>query len=440
MRLLISLLLLCAVPASAATRIDVPGCLYADSLVSGQYAATVKDTHIATDRGPVDLPPGGNALYLQRAADGRRFAAVGNLDDRAYEWDGSAWSSPGMAFGVNAVIYDVRDVLRIAWGPGTPTGSQGWRYLNDVGNLVTGDESYADPANHLWEYTIRGDVRCGQGGDENGLQCLVRGRRVLVEPGVIRFIRFRRTGEELALAWVRQDTASCGLLWLSVGELETYPTYTVPGSTLPPVEPPTPPVEPPAQEPASLLDAVKAERAKVDGQPTNAQLGAMLNAVAWAHREHGWGLSKKPGGHNCPTPPPAAVLIACDILHHKPTNTLYDVFGSVEAGAFPQWGSVGPPLTPDREWLAPVRPADATEPEPDPQPIPDPQPDPAMLARLEALEARVSALEARPQPNGVPEDRVQTLIDRALASLRVVGSTSRDWSHAHKLDLQVLRR
>jgi hypothetical protein len=63
-----------------------------------------------------------------------------------------------------------------------------------------------------------------------------------------------------------------------------------------------------------------------------------------------------------------------------------------------------------------------------------------MLARLEALEARVSALEARPQPNGVPEDRVQTLIDRALASLRVVGSTSRDWSHTHRIDLQVIRK
>jgi hypothetical protein len=202
------------------------------------------------------------------------------------------------------------------------------------------------------------------------------------------------------------------------------------------------------QEPASLLDTVRAVRARVDGQPTNPQLAAMLNEIAWLHRAEGWGLSKKPGGHNCPTPPPAAVLIACDILHHKPTNLLYDVFGSVEAGATPQWGSVGPPLTPDREWLAPIAPS-GTEPEP-PPPTDDLKLVVAVLqARVLALEEtvrrvddtlvsmgqRVGALE-----NGVPEDRVSALIDQAIASLRVTGRTERAFfGHSHQVELKVVR-
>ena len=168
--LVIAALLALATPAHGAIRIDVPGGWYLDALPNGAYVALVKDSHLQTSRGRVELPNGGNLLFVRIAADGQRFAGIGHLDDRAYEWSGSGWSSPSMAFGPNAIAYDVRDVLRVVWGPGTPTGSMGWRYLADSGDLVTAEDTYADPLNHLWEYTIRGDIRCGQGGDEEGLQ------------------------------------------------------------------------------------------------------------------------------------------------------------------------------------------------------------------------------------------------------------------------------
>ena len=447
--LILFLLLLVAAPLSAATRLDVPGGWYVDACVNGDVTALIKDSHLQTPGGRVELPGGQNLLYISAACDGSgRFAGVGHRDDRAYEWTG-IWSSPGMAFGVNSVIYDSAGKLRVAWATG-PTGSQGWRYRADDGRLVTGDESYADPARHLWEYTIRGDIRCGQGGDEEGLQCLVRGRRVLVEPGVIRFIRFRREGDRLALAWIRQDTRAAAALWLSVAELEAYPTYTVPGTNPPPPPPPSPPPPPPpGQEPASLLEDVARARAKVAGQPTPAQLGAMLNAVAWKHRDKGWGLSTKTSGNKCPMPPPAATWIACDILHHKPTDQLYDVFVGQEDGARPTWSKAAHHNSASRPWLAPVAPIET-----EPDPVPVPEPDPELLARVTALEQRVAELlgfgdtittldqriAALERTNGVPEEQTRALIDAALTNLRVAGTTSRDWGHGHQIDLQVIRR
>jgi hypothetical protein len=371
--------------SAASTRLTIPGGWYADSVPSGAYVALVKDSHLQTSAGVMTLPPGGNLLYVRLAADGRRFAGVGGTDDHVYEWDGG-WHDRGMGFGVNATIYDARDVLRIVWGAGTPTGSQGWRYLNDVGNLVTGDDSY-NCRNGLYECTVHGDIVCGQGNDEEGLHCLIRGRRVLVEPGIVRFIRFRRSGDRLALAWVRQDTRSAGLLWLSVDELDALSTYTLPAPKPRPepnAPPPGPIPSPPTQEPASLKKDVEAERAKVPGLPTKAQLAAMLNAIAWKHRDKGWGLSRKDGGNKCPMPSPAALYIACDILHHKPTNRLYDVFGSSDTKATPMWLKHENPPPASRPWVAPIQPVGS----PPDVPTPDPP-----VANCDALAARITALE-----------------------------------------------
>lgn len=116
-------------------------------------------------------------------------------------------------------------------------------------------------------------------------------------------------------------------------------------------------------EQASLLEQVKAERSKITGQPTEAQIGVILNKVAWDNRFDGWGLNRKEAGNHCPSP---AGSIACDILHHKPTNALYDVFRDIENGATPQWTLVGTADNPDRPWVAPMMPPDGGPPPPPP--------------------------------------------------------------------------
>lgn len=96
------------------------------------------------------------------------------------------------------------------------------------------------------------------------------------------------------------------------------------------------------------------DRYGYDNWPTREQLGAMLNEMAWRHRDDGWGLSAKPGGYNVPMP--NGTLIASDILHHGPTNLLVDVLQAAGEASIPQWDIVGYPQAADRVWLAPIPP------------------------------------------------------------------------------------
>jgi hypothetical protein len=113
---------------------------------------------------------------------------------------------------------------------------------------------------------------------------------------------------------------------------------------------------------------------------SNAQIGEMLNRIAWTHRAQGIGLSQKPGGNRCPS---LAGEIACDILMLE-NGTAWDVFRSAEPGepTAPQCGSAIQITDPDRGWIAPVEPRGVEEPPPPPPPG-----DVALATVLEKLEA-----------------------------------------------------
>lgn len=127
---------------------------------------------------------------------------------------------------------------------------------------------------------------------------------------------------------------------------------------------------------------------------TREERAALLNAVAWAHRDEGVGLEKKPGGDNVPQPR-TGILIAQDILRF-PGNIGRDVLKDAEGAAEPAWGDPGPadPAT----FVAPVEPIGASQPPVDPPPVDPPPVPPNIEARLTALEARVLAIEQRQQP------------------------------------------
>lgn len=125
----------------------------------------------------------------------------------------------------------------------------------------------------------------------------------------------------------------------------------------------------------NLSAQVRAERAKYPTVLTEDQPAKILNAVAWANRADGWGLSVKPHGNHVLSP--QGVFVAYDILHHKPTNKLFGCFTN-ELRADVNWGEEpyhGDPV--GRPWLAPIDPGASV-----PAPTPTPQP-PSNLPTLD---------------------------------------------------------
>lgn len=153
----------------------------------------------------------------------------------------------------------------------------------------------------------------------------------------------------------------------------------------------------PAAAQSNLLGTVQSVRAKYGPVPSEAELCAIVNEVAWIHREEGFGLSAKPGGNACVRHDGARVAV--DIVQHQSTGTLFDILIDAGGPAIPSWGVAHPHNDPNRPWVAPIAPAGGTPPPPPPPPDDEPPPsDPdlkallvAMLAKLDALEQAVQA-------------------------------------------------
>jgi hypothetical protein len=406
---------------------------YVDALPSGQYAVApfAGQGQLRTSHGAVDLP-GEPFLYTVIAPDGVQIAGVGNATDRAWRWDGQRWHDHGLAFGPQPLIF-VAGGLRIVTGP----PAHGYRYLDPVsGQPVTCSDTYADTNRQIWEYTeLAGGLVIGQGGEgphgDDPLIALWRGRRILIQPGRCRIIKASWDGETISIAWVQEDAVVASVLWLTLAELLTFPDVSTVVPPAPQPVPPPPPVPipvPPMALPASLFEHVKDVRARVDGLPTPEQLGQMLNEVAWRNRLAGWGLSRKNGGNRVPFP--GGGTIAADILHHQPTDTLWDVFNAAtgpDATATATWGQTEHHHDPDRPWVAPVQPAGGDdgdpgdENEPKPEPTPEPQPActcadliAALHAKIDALTDRVVTLET--QPDSAIVDLVNAKVDAKIAA------------------------
>lgn len=156
-----------------------------------------------------------------------------------------------------------------------------------------------------------------------------------------------------------------------------------------------------------------------------AQLGALLNRVAWAHRAEGFGLSRKDFGNHTESP---AGPIAVDILHRRSDNLLWDVI--VDAGSptsRPSCGqSIGPPPASNRPWVAPVDPGH-TEPPPPPPPTCEAcereraallQDVAGKQARIVDLELEVDSLRARALGAEQERDAARAAIGPLEAKIR----------------------
>lgn len=147
----------------------------------------------------------------------------------------------------------------------------------------------------------------------------------------------------------------------------------------------------------SLLELVRQVRAGYPAIPTDPQLCEMLNTIAWTangNRADGpWGLSAKPGGTRCIRTD--GQPLAHDIIHHRPTNRLFDVFVAAGAESTPAWSEVGHHQDPNRPWVAAIPPG-GTAPPPPPPPCPYPDVREGLAqcrTEADALERRIATIE-----------------------------------------------
>lgn len=405
-KVLLSVLLVLGlvIPSEALTRKEFPGGTYSDARTDGSYAVLMPHSSVLTQEGSLPLPPaelaanGIGPLYIRVTESGPfKFAGQSHAGLGTWEWSQFGWHLLGPACGVSPVIYDLSNVLHIS---DCSVGSQGWRYIDEItGKLVTGDATYADKDNKIWEYTRHGNVTVGQG--EKGCIAIRGADRRMLEVGDCRFVRFNRSGDQLSIAMVKLTENKSVIIWLTESELSTFPLETV--------DPPPPPVkeicgdkidnngdgridencpvDPPVTEGMPdhkqlLIDLRKNYPALLNQQ----QAGELMARLAYTLRAEGFGLYKKNGGNNCPIPN-SSVMVSCDIILHKPTSTWCDVLGSG-----PDVGELGP-STPT--WCK-GDPGDMTNffspPNPGAVDPPPPPPTDDLQAKLDAANLRIADL------------------------------------------------
>lgn len=254
---------------------------------------------------------------------------------------------------------------------------------------------------------------------------------VAVAHGVIRIGWSAREGEHPEDLELRDVDVEAGTIFDPLrGGLVPIARRSFASKPVPKPKPkPEPNPEPSPMPIPNHIETVRRVRAKYGARPTDEELGLMLNEIAWELRGEGFGLSAKPSGVRVPSP--QGVDVAHDVLHKMPEDVIVDVFIAAGERAEPTWNIVEHHRDANRPWVAPVKPAGVDEPHDPPQPACDCAEDLAALrADVEAQHAlihelldKVSVLEQRPAPS--------------LPKMRVRGSTSREWGHAHSIDLEL---
>ena len=244
-----------------------PGALAAVALPSGEWAVAFPGSHIQTHAGRIDRPVGVagafDISYLDiTTVGGFKIAGQAQCEPHSpnrgtWVWENGQWTQLSTeAPGTYPVMFDRNGHLHIA----TPerNGSQGWRYVSDDGDLVSGDDTLnaqrrvglALGLSDIWEYTHLGGVCIGQG--ETGCDVIVDGARRRLEDGDTHFIRVRHAAGTWAVGITKLAQGEACVGWFTRGQLAGLPTVTLAPAPAPQPEHPVSPVVPPAPEPAPM--------------------------------------------------------------------------------------------------------------------------------------------------------------------------------------------
>lgn len=417
----IALLVLGLATATAAQgrTISVVGCRYGENRPAAPtYACLLNATNIQTDTGAIPLPEYvvnghrllDDPLYLRITQSGplklagQSHGGLGN-----WEYAGGLWAVKGPSYGVNPVIYNAGGTLF----EGAPQyGSQGLRFFalapmpvctgNAERTLCTGDNTYADPARRIGEWTELGNVTLGQ----SGFSCIAiyGGQRYVLDTGACVELHMTRAGSSLAISYYLQDQNRRVFRWLEESELPLFPAQpsTEPEPQPNPEPQPQPQPSPNCGQEGHVADWQKIMPNRIDMVQRFKDLfpaewhamntagdTTLIRRIAWAlHQEDPrWGLNGKRG-----TPILSEDVIAFrnDTVQNagRPGMEAADVIGHHGApSAFPSWQDITCSTSQGGAgglWIKP-EPVDGGT-------VPDPQPDPG--GDVDALKRRIAELES----------------------------------------------
>jgi hypothetical protein len=418
-------------------RLEIAGAIGADNLPDGSYVATLW-TGIRTQNGLVPAQPEA-LLYPRLAPSGQVFCGQGQGSGTALEWNGTSWVNRGKTFGVNPVIYTPDGALRLAT---VTDGSQGYRYINDAGGIVSGDESINSSTGlarsygltGFYEWTHLGDVTTGQG----EAACIVQvgnGPHRVLEPGGCFDIRFSRIGNACAVAMIKRAENKAVFLWFDASELDSLPLEKQ--EPPPPPPPPPPPDDEPEKPIVSFtydtgpLNTHAQVRWAVLPHATREQQAAALFRLLYEFNQPEVEVFRKGTGgtHFLGSDGYGYAEDICVIV--QPNGKWWKDVGVA-------FGSDAARLDFGQGWQLTDQPQNCYPPpypDGDIPPVDEPPPlDPSISARLAALEAehsllagRVTALEnsvPEPAPIPLPDDVVRTSTHEVKASVRYLGTVT----------------
>jgi hypothetical protein len=276
-----------------------------------------------------------------------------------------------------------------------------------------GDETiFANGVNEFTDLSSAQDrsILIGQGNIGGGIQVWINNQLRQVVPGSCRAIHARRGGDEVVFCYY-DEIENASYAWkTTIAELASLK----PLGSSEPTGPtgPTDPIDTPEDtmpEPESLLDLITTLYS-TRPHATNDDFAAILNEAAWTSngddpQKGPWGLSVKPSGNNATLSD--GTKVAYDILHHLPTDTLWDCFGPSEAPK-PLWGQAHPHNNPDRPWKAPIKPQDA--PGDDPGGPTDPPPSDDLKAFQKAVKAILGDIEQLKAQGTERDEKIASLM------------------------------
>lgn len=405
----------------------VEGAIYGDCDLGGNFAYLVPEIDVTVNKSihkelPIFDGHKENVLFL-RWGDGI-LGGQGASDKSGIAWvnKGPEWIDLGKTFGVNPIafspekLYIVRGLqdvdvysykgqkIELIASIKKQIGTQGIRYIDNRGEIITGDSTYdgsKNPLIDLAEYTLLDSVTIGQS-YVDGAIIAYQGLRKVIEPGNCRFVRAYRLDGQIAVGITKLSENKVVFKWFLLNEISSFPDEGVktPPIVIPPVEPPTTTMK--------LPNAVKATRDAFIHKfpfPTIPQdepvpvefdvifrnyMRKMIEQIVFSNPNQGWGWKSADESR-----PPSKDSLANNKLAENDLLN-WDMFGGVGTGR--------PTLNidPDSSSIKGQHFIDVTGVNhlelPGPLPIPNPPVDNSDL--IKNLQRRVSELEASVLKNG----------------------------------------